>query len=103
MAQRLKRWESPRKSGRNDKGKGGSARQRQRKKQFKLLEKRLKQRSQVKDQKSSKQNTNPKDGRDIVLSHLAFYSHSRFCRGAACPRKNGLTNVTMSINRHKVA
>ena len=26
---RLKRWESPRKQGRNDKGKGGSARQRQ--------------------------------------------------------------------------
>ncbi|TRV17946.1 MAG: hypothetical protein EWV40_18040 [Microcystis flos-aquae Mf_WU_F_19750830_S460] len=29
---RLKRWESPRRQGRNDKGKGGSARQRQLKK-----------------------------------------------------------------------
>jgi hypothetical protein len=29
MAQHLKRWESPRRSGRNDKGRGGSARQRQ--------------------------------------------------------------------------
>ncbi|MDV3000241.1 MAG: hypothetical protein N5P05_001847 [Chroococcopsis gigantea SAG 12.99] len=39
---RLKRWESPRREGRNDKGKGGSARQRQIKKQFKMLSKKLK-------------------------------------------------------------
>jgi hypothetical protein len=39
---RLKRWESPRRQGRNDKGKGGSARQRQLKKQFKMLSKKLK-------------------------------------------------------------
>ncbi len=39
---RLKRWESPRRQGRNDKGKGGSARQRQIKKQFKMLSKKLK-------------------------------------------------------------
>ena len=44
MAQRLKRWESPRKSGRNEKGRGGSARQRQLKKQHKRLMKRLKTR-----------------------------------------------------------
>ena len=43
MAQRLKRWESPRSEGRNDKGKGGSARQRQRKKQLQLLRKKLKE------------------------------------------------------------
>lgn len=42
MAQRLKRWESPRRQGRNDKGKGGSARARQLKKQQKMLRKRLK-------------------------------------------------------------
>ena len=41
MNQRLKRWESPRKEGRNDKGKGGSARQRQKKKQFQMLRKKL--------------------------------------------------------------
>lgn len=29
MGQRLKRWESPRQAGRNSKGRGGSARQRQ--------------------------------------------------------------------------
>lgn len=42
MNQRLKSWESPRKEGRNDKGKGGSARQRQKKKQFQMLRKKLK-------------------------------------------------------------
>ncbi|MBD2166673.1 hypothetical protein H6G04_19970 [Calothrix membranacea FACHB-236] len=40
---RLKRWESPRREGRNDKGKGGSARQRQLKKQRQMLRKRLKE------------------------------------------------------------
>ncbi|PSN18302.1 hypothetical protein C7271_13225 [filamentous cyanobacterium CCP5] len=42
MAQQLKRWESPRRSGRNHKGQGGSARARQLKKQQKRLLKRLK-------------------------------------------------------------
>jgi hypothetical protein len=42
---RLKRWESPRREGRNDKGKGGSARQRQRRKQFQALRKKLKEQS----------------------------------------------------------
>lgn len=45
MAQRLKRWESPRRQGRNDKGKGGSARQRQRRKQFQALRQKLKDQS----------------------------------------------------------
>ena len=44
MAQRLKRWESPRKEGRNDKGKGGSARQRQLKKRTQMLRQKLKDR-----------------------------------------------------------
>lgn len=43
MTQRLKSWESPRSEGRNDKGKGGTARQRQRKKQLQMLRKKLKQ------------------------------------------------------------
>ncbi len=42
MAQRLKSWESPRHQGRNSKGKGGSARQRQLKKQRQMLRKKLK-------------------------------------------------------------
>lgn len=41
MARYLKRWESPRKEGRNDKGRGGAARQRQLKKRTQQLRKRL--------------------------------------------------------------
>ncbi len=41
MARMLKRWESPRREGRNHKGKGGSARQRQLKKQTQMLRKKL--------------------------------------------------------------
>ncbi|OLP16426.1 hypothetical protein BST81_20810 [Leptolyngbya sp. 'hensonii'] len=43
MARQLKRWESPRKEGRNSKGKGGSARQRQVRKQTQVLRQRLKE------------------------------------------------------------
>jgi len=43
MNQRLKRWESPRRAGRNDKGKGGTARARQLKKQQQMLRQRLKE------------------------------------------------------------
>lgn len=43
MTQRLKRWESPRRQGRNEKGKGGSARQRQLKKRQQMLLKKLKE------------------------------------------------------------
>lgn len=43
MARQLKRWESPRREGRNDKGRGGAARKRQRQKQIKNLMKKLKQ------------------------------------------------------------
>ena len=62
MSQRLKRWESPRKEGRNDKGKGGSARQRQKKKQLQMLRKKL------------KAGINPKTKRDdaSVISFLYF-------------------------------
>jgi hypothetical protein len=42
MAQRLKSWESPRNEGRNNKGKGGSARQRQLKKRTQMLRQKLK-------------------------------------------------------------
>jgi restriction endonuclease len=51
MAQRLKRWESPRNEGRNDKGKGGSARQRQLKKRTQMLRQKLK--DQGKDNNNS--------------------------------------------------
>lgn len=42
MAQYMKRWESPRRQGRNDKGKGGSARARQLKKRQQVLRNKLK-------------------------------------------------------------
>ncbi len=58
MAQRLKRWESPRRQGRNDKGKGGSARSRQLKKQTQMLRKKLKD-----GDKTDKQNQGR--GRDV--------------------------------------
>ncbi len=61
MTQRLKRWESPRRRGRNDKGKGGSARQRQLKKQTQMLRKKLKE-SQKADPKN--QQNQKKEGRE---------------------------------------
>lgn len=42
MSRQLKRWESPRQEGRNHKGRGGSARQRQHRKQMQHLRQKLK-------------------------------------------------------------
>lgn len=56
MAQRLKRWESPRRAGRNDKGRGGSARQRQKRKQLQALRQKLKS-----DSGSATDRSNPID------------------------------------------
>ena len=61
MAQRLKRWESPRREGRNDKGKGGSARQRQ-----------LKKRQQMLRQKLQDNSNNADKGRDFIKKSLLF-------------------------------
>jgi hypothetical protein len=54
MAQQLKRWESPRRQGRNDKGRGGAARQRQLKKQTQLLRKKLKEQPEAENHEKSK-------------------------------------------------
>jgi hypothetical protein len=64
MAQRLKRWESPRKEGRNDKGKGGSARQRQLKKRTQMLRQKLKDQGKD-DHQCDGQN---KKGEKVILS-----------------------------------
>ncbi|MBE9048734.1 hypothetical protein IQ255_30890 [Pleurocapsales cyanobacterium LEGE 10410] len=60
MVERLKRWESPRKRGRNDRGKGGSARARQLRKREQMLRQKL------------KSNANPekttRNGREIMPS-----------------------------------
>jgi hypothetical protein len=52
MAQHLKRWEFPRRKGRNDKGRGGAARQRQLAKRNQVLRKRLKDSNSAQDQKT---------------------------------------------------
>lgn len=51
---RLKRWESPRREGRNDKGKGGSARKRQLKKQRQMLRQKLKEANKQNNQSNGK-------------------------------------------------
>jgi len=78
MTQRLKRWESPRREGRNDKGKGGSARQRQLKKQQQMLRKKLKE-----SQKADKPN-NP-EGRDSSSLPL-FFAHTKLLRSKMLQR-----------------
>ncbi len=62
MVERLKRWESPRKRGRNDKGKGGSARARQLRKREQMLRQKLKQQGEQKTEKL------PRQGREIIPS-----------------------------------
>jgi hypothetical protein len=72
MSQRLKRWESPRKEGRNDKGKGGSARQRQLKKRTQMLRQKLK--DQGNDNNSQGQNKKG-ENHDSLLFLLANKSN----------------------------
>jgi len=71
MVQRLKRWESPRKEGRNDKGKGGSARRRQLKKQTQMLRRKLKDHQEG-------HNQNQQRGREAISLPLFFtqFEHS---------------------------
>lgn len=64
----LKRWESPRRQGRNDKGRGGSARARQLKKQQQMLRKKLKETPEAKKQNKLK-------GRDTTLFLYFFDRH----------------------------
>ncbi|WP_414573635.1 hypothetical protein [Nostoc sp. CCY 9925] len=63
---RLKRWESPRKEGRNDKGRGGSARKRQLKKQRQMLRQRLKEGNKTNE------NKNNTPGEDNLIFPLFF-------------------------------
>ncbi|MEH2067442.1 MAG: hypothetical protein V7K47_04615 [Nostoc sp.] len=63
---RLKRWESPRKEGRNDKGRGGSARKRQLKKQRQMLLQRLKEDNKPGESK------NHRVGEDKLIFPLFF-------------------------------
>ncbi|MBD2533145.1 hypothetical protein H6G97_27675 [Nostoc flagelliforme FACHB-838] len=65
---RLKRWESPLKEGRNDKGRGGSARQRQLKKQRQMLRQRLKEANKL------DKNKNDRAGGDKFIFPLFFWA-----------------------------
>lgn len=74
MAQRLKSWESPRREGRNDKGKGGSARQRQLKKRNQML------RNQLKGGGNSHNANNSTKGEKIISFSPFFNAYS------SCPK-----------------
>jgi hypothetical protein len=79
---RLKRWESPRREGRNDKGRGGSARKRQRQKQFKNLAKRLKQEGKSDNGSPDippniTKHNQKREGRDITISSLFRYESNQ--------------------------
>ncbi|MBC1216662.1 hypothetical protein GNE08_20850 [Trichormus variabilis ARAD] len=69
---RLKRWESPRKEGRNDKGRGGSARKRQLKKQRQMLRQKLKEANKP-DKKQNNQGGEDKQIFPIFLSTSPFF------------------------------
>nr|WP_238845674.1 hypothetical protein [Nostoc edaphicum] len=66
---RLKRWESPRKEGRNDKGRGGSARKRQLKKQRQMLLQRLKESNKPDNNKDK----NERAGEDKFIFPFFFW------------------------------
>jgi hypothetical protein len=70
---RLKRWESPRREGRNDKGRGGSARKRQLKKQRQML------RQKLKEANKSNNNQNDKQGEESLIFpfFLAFFREQK--------------------------
>jgi hypothetical protein len=76
---RLKRWESPRREGRNDKGRGGSARQRQLKKQRQMLRKKLKDGNNIdnkdnhKDKNKQNGNKNNGGGREKIFPFFCEY------------------------------
>ncbi len=65
---RLKRWESPRREGRNDKGRGGAARQRQLKKRNQMLRKRLKDG----DNGDNNKNNQTRQGEENLIFSLFF-------------------------------
>ncbi|WP_390825775.1 hypothetical protein [Anabaena subtropica] len=68
---RLKRWESPRREGRNDKGRGGSARKRQLKKQRQMLRQKLKEANQP-DNRKNNQNGEDKPVFPIFFNYILF-------------------------------
>ena len=75
MSQRLKRWESPRREGRNHKGRGGSARARQLKKQTQMLRQRLKEGGEESSIRSrGDENSKRQGGETLILPPDFFMS-----------------------------
>lgn len=74
MSQRLKRWESPRREGRNDKGRGGSARSRQLKKQVQMLRQRLKEGKGDPSRSHNTKNSQGQGGETSILPPNFFLS-----------------------------
>ena len=66
---RLKRWESPRREGRNDKGRGGAARARQLKKQAQMMRQKFKE-----DSTGNNKNNRNKEGKDNKNPSLFLFS-----------------------------
>ncbi|MEO0533474.1 MAG: hypothetical protein AAF215_06360 [Cyanobacteria bacterium P01_A01_bin.123] len=85
MAQRLKRWESPRRQGRNAKGKGGSARKRQYLKQQQQLRQRLKRNE---SQKSSSQSCGGEVNPSLFLCIFAVFTARRTLQNKGVMRPN---------------
>jgi len=69
----IKRWESPRREGRNDKSKGGSARRRQLKKQRQMLRQKLKDNYNTKSDNQSDNQDKNRQGKDLIFSLSIFY------------------------------
>lgn len=89
MAQRLKSWESPRRQGRNKKGKGGSARQRQLKKQQQMLRKKL------------KEGIEPKEGREVnSLPFFIFRVHLSNTTRCDTPSSSSQPATAISLLRN---
>jgi hypothetical protein len=72
---RLKRWESPRKEGRNDKGRGGSARRRQIKKQQQMLRNKLKEQQKPENNRKNDQNNQNNKPREGIETFPLFLCH----------------------------
>ncbi len=75
----LKRWESPRKEGRNDKGKGGSARRRQLKKQTQMLRRQLKSKGQISDQGGRPDQSNESKKKESLVALFFSVVFADYC------------------------
>lgn len=83
---RMKRWESPRREGRNDKGRGGTARQKQLRKQTQMLRKKLQDGTQPKNEK----------GED-ALSSLPLFFKRTYGLKFNCPFSSARSWITQLL------